>query len=801
LTADALWLQETWQLRQVPLRTLAAVETPRNRKTLALTQHPEAGGATLRLTFADAAQRQRWAARLEARLPQLLPEPPPDDRPVPEGVALVAHAPDVPHVVLGRVTFTGESRRTADRGLQLRAGIRGADAVIGVERHRCPDLGWAARTVSGVAIRVEDTEARRRLRLRWYGEEVGALVNRLLLLLLFQMAILFVVGVFCVGLSRFHAPTGEALPEALRSAGLGLGLGFGWPLVLFVLLRVLRWPQLLPAAGIAVLTATTGRMLGVWLGHGLALHSTGAGLEGLNGWMFLDPLDWTFAIAGVVLCARARRLGRDAPHILPPELQSGGTVRKTGARAALILTAVYGLALAGVAGTARYQASAHLLLPGVDPRREQQALLALNQGAEQANRGELGSAEGSLQRALRLWEELAPGPSAPPSYRANLAMTLRDLGWICLRQGRDKEAETYYARAAALADELKENPALDEVSRQDLARARRVLAELHGEQTLKVLEEKDQSADRKFEEAQVKAANGAPEAEGLYREAIALWEEVLRQAKNEAYRKASVGRLAAAYGQLGELLVHLGKRPEAVAVLKKAIDYGEEAETRDPGRPLTKHNLDVSRRLLERQHEEDLQEEIDRLWTAERFADAGEVFVRGIAEQEALLRSDKDREAATRRLAYRLDRYAWFLAHCPDDRVRDTPAAVRTARRATDLQADLAEYWYTLALVQYRNGDWRGSLVSLEKVKAREGEYAAGDWLLIAMNRHRLRQRDEAWAALRKAVEWMDERKRQAEDNPVLRIQYELMRRPLEQLRREAEKLLEGKDPANQGVG
>jgi hypothetical protein len=54
---------------------------------------------------------------------------------------------------------------------------------------------------------------------------------------------------------------------------------------------------------------------------------------------------------------------------------------------------------------------------------------------------------------------------------------------------------------------------------------------------------------------------------------------------------------------------------------------------------------------------------------------------------------------------------------------------------------------------------------------------------------------------LRKAVEWVDERKRQAEDNPVLRFQYELMRPALESLRREAEDLLQGKDPADRGIG
>jgi hypothetical protein len=47
----------------------------------------------------------------------------------------------------------------------------------------------------------------------------------------------------------------------------------------------------------------------------------------------------------------------------------------------------------------------------------------------------------------------------------------------------------------------------------------------------------------------------------------------------------------------------------------------------------------------------------------------------------------------------------------------------------------------------------------------------------------------------------MDERKRQAEDNALLRFQYESMRPALDALRREAGDLLDGKDPSGDRVG
>jgi hypothetical protein len=40
-------------------------------------------------------------------------------------------------------------------------------------------------------------------------------------------------------------------------------------------------------------------------------------------------------------------------------------------------------------------------------------------------------------------------------------------------------------------------------------------------------------------------------------------------------------------------------------------------------------------------------------------------------------------------------------------------------------------------------------------------------------NRHQLRQREQARGAFRKAVEWIEEEQRKAEDNALLRFQYE----------------------------
>jgi tetratricopeptide (TPR) repeat protein len=800
LTADALWVQQTWQLRRVPLPTVANCQTRTHGRELAVTLYPDAGGETLRLAFDSAPEGRRWHSNIQELLQQLPLDTPPADRVAAEGVSLLLGAPDVPHVVIGQVECAGPTARLADRGLQLRAGLRGADAVIWVWRQKDRDTGPRAHHASGQAIRVEDDADRQRLRQRWFAQVVAGLVRRMLLLLAVQAVALFLISAFCAGMSSFHPATGETTPQALASSAIWLGVMYAWPLVLVALLRVLLWPGLLRCAGLAVLAVTTLRGLTVRLAHLLALHNAGLPLSGRSIALLADPFDWAFIIIGAVLCVRAWRLAGDALDILPPRPAREPQPRRVGARVLLGLTAAYALALLGLAGNAGYQTSEYMLQPGIDPRREQEALLALNQGAEQANKGDLAAAELSLQRSLRLWEELTKG-AAPWAYRRNLAQTLCNLGLIRHRQGRLDEAETYYGRAVGMADQLEADPQIDGEFRQTLAEARAVLADLRGHRTFKELSEKDGAALRKYEDGLIKAQQGAAEADGLYQEAIAVWEALLPRATDPEHRRLITARLASAYASLGEQRQQRGKRPEAEAALRKAIVYGEKAVELAPDRPLYKHNLEVARDMLDRQHEQELQDEVNRLCMAEHFADAIDLCERKIAEQEEQVRSGNDREAATRRLAYRVDRLAWFLAHCPDSRCRDTKAAVKRARQATRLQPDVAEYWYTLATVQYRNGDWPESLASLEQVKARNGDFDAMDWLLVAMNRHQLKQRAGTQEALGKAVRWIDERKRQAEDNAGLRLQLEMMRPALESLRREAETLLDGKDRAGDAIG
>jgi tetratricopeptide (TPR) repeat protein len=796
LTPDALWIQETWQLRRFPLRMFGSTEALRNGRVLILKFLTERFTQRLWLIFGGAEQGEYWHREVKERQAKIGSNAPLNTRIVPEGVALVRKAPKVPHENLGRIEIVGTSRWAADRGLQLRAGIRGADALIHYYRRGYRELGFRACQVSGEAIRVEDADARARLRLIWYAEDVSALVKRMLLLLTLQGGLLF----FTAAISP-QIPTGETGSEAFRTSGLWLGLFFFWPVVLVVLLWVIRWPQLLRPVGLAVLAATTGRGVTVWLAHFGAALASGTPAAESNLGILVDPFNWAFVLAGIVLWLRAWRLARDAPQILPYGVHVASTGRRIWACGLLAGSGVYALAFCGFAGYSRYQISSYLLEPGVDPRREQQARLAMNEGAAFFNRGELGPAEQSMQRALKLWEELTTRRSSPSIYRANLAVTLNNMGLIRLRQDRTDQAEPFFARAVDLADQLAGDPKMDDNFKKTMADARGALAEIRSDKAFLGLEEKEKTAFRKFEDAEVKADKGDITAETLYQEAVALWEEVLPKAINPKYKVYATTRLASAFLMLAEFQQRLGKRSEAESNFQKSIDYGEKAVALDPDRHLISHNLEVARQRLEELREQTFFDEVSKLCDAQRFADAVDHCLRGIEDLEEQVHSGKAFDPAGRRLAYRLDRFAWLLGQCPDERTRDTKAAVKHARRATQLQPDVGDYWYTFAMVQYRNGDWRDSLVSLEKVKDKEKGYDASAWLLVAMNRHQLKQREEARAALRKAVEWIEEQQREAEGNALLRIRLEMSRPAIESLRREAESLIEGKDPTNRTIG
>jgi hypothetical protein len=64
LTPEAIWIQDTWQLRSIPLQNLG-IERRRNGKELVRTLGPEPITEKLTLAFANATQGERWCREVQ----------------------------------------------------------------------------------------------------------------------------------------------------------------------------------------------------------------------------------------------------------------------------------------------------------------------------------------------------------------------------------------------------------------------------------------------------------------------------------------------------------------------------------------------------------------------------------------------------------------------------------------------------------------------------------------------------------------------------------------------------------------
>lgn len=109
---------------------------------------------------------------------------------------------------------------------------------------------------------------------------------------------------------------------------------------------------------------------------------------------------------------------------------------------------------------------------------------------------------------------------------------------------------------------------------------------------------------------------------------------------------------------------------------------------------------------------------------------------------------------------------AWLLANCAETKFRNPAQAVELARKAVELDPQSGSSWNTLGAAQYRAGDWKGAIASLNKSQQLAVEAArAYDGFFLAMAHWQLGDKDEARRWHDKAVEWMD---KNAKDNEEL---------------------------------
>jgi tetratricopeptide (TPR) repeat protein len=104
-----------------------------------------------------------------------------------------------------------------------------------------------------------------------------------------------------------------------------------------------------------------------------------------------------------------------------------------------------------------------------------------------------------------------------------------------------------------------------------------------------------------------------------------------------------------------------------------------------------------------------------------------------------------------------LNKRAWSLATSADPKTRDPHTAVELAQEAVKLAPNTADFWNTLGVAQYRDGNFKDAISSLQKyrdLRTSDAEY--GNPFFLAMAHWQLGNKEEARRWYDKGVEWMD---------------------------------------------
>jgi tetratricopeptide (TPR) repeat protein len=204
----------------------------------------------------------------------------------------------------------------------------------------------------------------------------------------------------------------------------------------------------------------------------------------------------------------------------------------------------------------------------------------------------------------------------------------------------------------------------------------------------------------------------------------------------EELPESAIGRADLAQTLVGQanLLKNLGRRREAAAVRRQVVGHYEALTHDFPEDPHHWRNLAQSYLELVR-----------LLWQLGRQDEGAEALRKALD-----LGPDNPALNNIR---------AWFLATCPEPRLRDAALAVRLAQKAVAARPESPDYRNTLGVAHYRNGDDRAAVAELEAAMGLRAGGDSFDWFFLALAHWRLGDRDEARAWLDRAVQGMDRHK------------------------------------------
>jgi uncharacterized protein HemY len=116
--------------------------------------------------------------------------------------------------------------------------------------------------------------------------------------------------------------------------------------------------------------------------------------------------------------------------------------------------------------------------------------------------------------------------------------------------------------------------------------------------------------------------------------------------------------------------------------------------------------------------------------------------------------------AALNKTPQPFNQLSWYLSMCPLAQFRNPARAVALARQAVELQPEVAGYWNTLALAEYRSHDWKAALAALEQSMKLAHGGEREDWLILAMTHWQLGDKPKARDWYDKSRVWLEKKAR-----------------------------------------
>ncbi len=145
-------------------------------------------------------------------------------------------------------------------------------------------------------------------------------------------------------------------------------------------------------------------------------------------------------------------------------------------------------------------------------------------------------------------------------------------------------------------------------------------------------------------------------------------------------------------------------------------------------------------------HARTLLDDGERAWYEHKYPESAAIYRKLVAQIEATPTASMD--ALERRFVGQvLNNWAWFLATCPREELRDREAAVKYAQQSLDLGPNEAATWNTLGVAYFRLEAWDEALSAFYRSMDLSDEGSSADWFFLAMIHKRLGH--EA-----RAIEW-----------------------------------------------